>query len=63
MKSKEIRELKTKPKAELRKLVKESRERLRGLRFDLKAGKVKNVAELRTLKKDIARMLTFLNHD
>lgn len=56
-----IQELKTKPKAELLKLLREARGRLRSLRFDLEAGKVKNVAELRRLKKDIARLLTFLN--
>lgn len=61
MKKKSIQELKNKPKAELLKLLKEARERLRSLRFDLEAGKVKNVAELRKLKKDIARLLTFLN--
>lgn len=61
MKRKEVQELKTKPKAELQKMLKDARERLRSLRFDLEAGKVKNVAELRKIKKDIARILTFLN--
>lgn len=60
MKKKEIQELKTKPLAELQKLVKEWRERLRVLKFDLAAGKVKNVQELRKLHKDIARALTFM---
>ncbi len=54
--------MKTKPKAELQKLAKDARERLRSLHFDLEAGKVKNVAELRKLKKDVARILTFLNY-
>jgi ribosomal protein L29 len=63
MKKKEIQEVKIKPKAELQKMLKEARERLRSLRFDLEAGKVKNAAELRKLKKDIARIMTFLNHD
>ena len=53
-------ELKQKPKLELQKLLLDSRERLRSLRFDLASGKVKNVREIRTLKKDIARILTFL---
>ena len=60
MKKKEIQELKTKPVPELKKLLKEWRERLRVLKFDLAAGKVKNVEELRKLRKDIARALTFL---
>ncbi len=53
-----IQELKQKSKAEFPKLIQESRERLRQLRFDISAGKVKNVREIRQIKKDIARMLT-----
>ncbi len=60
MKRKEIQELKNKSTTELTVFVKEGRERLRGLKFDLAAGKVKDVGELRSLKKDIARALTFL---
>ncbi|OGY99261.1 MAG: 50S ribosomal protein L29 [Candidatus Liptonbacteria bacterium RIFCSPLOWO2_01_FULL_52_25] len=60
MKRKEIQELKTKPVAELLKMVKEGRERLRTMKFDLAAGKVKNVDNLRGLKRDIARALTFV---
>lgn len=60
MKKKEIRELKNKPAAELKKLLEESRSRLETLRFDLAAGKVKDVAEIRSLRKDVARILTFL---
>ncbi len=60
MKKKEIQELKTKPMPELMKLLKERRERLRVLKFDLAAGKVKNVEELRRLRKDIARIFTFM---
>ncbi|MBM3257082.1 MAG: 50S ribosomal protein L29 [Candidatus Liptonbacteria bacterium] len=59
MKKREIEQLKTKPVAELSKLIKESEEKLRKLRFDLEAGKVKNVAELRMIRKAIARMKTF----
>lgn len=61
MKKREIQELKTKPTAELKKAVKEARERLRALRFDLAAGKVKNVQEIHSTKKDIARALTFIH--
>ena len=55
-----IGELRQKSKPELQKLLTELRERLRQLRFDLAAGKVKNVREIRQIKKDIARILTML---
>lgn len=61
MKKREIQELKKRPIVELVRLLKEGRERLRSLKFDLAAGKVKNVKELRTLKKDLARLHTFIN--
>lgn len=53
-------ELRQKSKSELEKLLAENRERLRQLRFDLVSGKVKNVREIRKIKKDIARILTLL---
>ena len=62
MKKKEIQELKDKPPQELEKLLRDSRERLRSFRFNLAAGKVKNAGELLELKKNIARMLTFLKN-
>lgn len=55
-----ITELKQKSKAELQKTLIDSQERLRSLKFDLASGKVKNVREIRKLKKDIARVLTLL---
>lgn len=61
MKKKEIQELKLKPKAELEKLFRDGRNKLRVLKFDLQAGRVKSAQELRSLKKDLARILTFLN--
>ncbi|MEK7195402.1 MAG: 50S ribosomal protein L29 [Patescibacteria group bacterium] len=60
MKKREIQETKTKPAAELQKLLKDGREKLRSMKFDLVAGKVKNVREIRSLHKDIARISTFL---
>jgi len=51
-------ELKQENKEELKKLLQDDREKLRQLRFDLSAGKVKNVREIRNLKKEIARILT-----
>lgn len=53
-------ELRQKSQSELQKLLADNRERLRQLRFDLAAGKVKNVREIRMIKKDIARILTLL---
>jgi len=55
-------ELKRKTKSELQKLLQDSREKLRQLRFDLASGKVKNVREIRTIKKDIARILTIIRN-
>ena len=45
---------------ELKKTLQDNREKLRELRFNLKSGKVKNVREIRKIKKDIARILTTL---
>jgi len=61
MKKKEIQELKNKTAGELDHIIIDSGERLRTLRFDLAAGKVKNVNELHQTRKKIARAKTFLN--
>lgn len=60
MKKKDIQEMKNKSSAELQKVVVDGTECLRALRFDLAAGKVKNVGELREVRKQIARAKTFL---
>ena len=60
MKRRDIEQLKTKQVSELEKLVQEDQEKLRKLQFDLAAGKVKNVSELRVTRKNIARMLTYI---
>ena len=57
MKAKELRQ---KPKEELKKQLTDSREKLRLLRFDLAGGKVKNIREIREVKKTIARILTLM---
>lgn len=57
MKPKELRE---KTKEELENLLKEKKARLMKLRFELKEGKLKNVAEIKETKRDIARILTIL---
>ncbi len=61
MKSKDIKQLKNKPLPELRKNLADYREKLRKLRFDLAAGKVKNISEIKAIKKAIARILTIMN--
>ncbi len=53
-----IIELRQKSPKELQRILEENMEKLRQLRFDLISGKVKNVREIRMLRKDIARILT-----
>lgn len=60
MKKKDLEQLKTKSKAELAKMLGELKDRLWNLKKDLVAGKVKNVREIREIKKNIARILTFI---
>lgn len=54
-------ELRQKTEKEIKQMLQTLREKSRQLRFDLSAGKVKNVKELREVKKDIAKILTILN--
>ena len=58
--SMKINELRQKSKSELQKILLDDREKLRQLRFDLATGKVKNVREVRKIRKDIAKILTML---
>jgi large subunit ribosomal protein L29 len=53
-----IAELRQKNPEELKNLLIQKREKLRFLRFGLSSGKIKNVREIRQVKKDIARILT-----
>ncbi len=55
-----IAEIRKKSGSELEKLLGELRRKLRALRFDLVSGKVKNIREIRKIKKNIARILTIL---
>lgn len=61
MKKSEFQELKNNPKDVLHKNLQDSRVHLRSLKFDLASGKIKNVAEIHKVKKDIARILTVIN--
>ena len=53
--------MKNKADGELMRLVKDKNEELRALRFDLAAGKVKDISQIRDMKKQVARMKTFMN--
>lgn len=56
-----INELKQKSEAELKKLLQESREKLRELKFKIASKQLKKVREVRSVKKLIAKILTLLN--
>jgi large subunit ribosomal protein L29 len=61
MKKKEIQELKRRSPEELAHLIQDDSEKLRALRFDLAAGKVKDISQIHEAKKKIARMKTFIH--
>lgn len=60
MKKQDFQQLKSKSHAEMQKELRESKEKLRDLKFDLAAGKVKNVSEIKKLKKVVARLSTLI---
>ena len=55
-----FKELKDKSVGELNQLLKLDREKLRELRFKVAAKQIKNVREIRVLRKTIARILMLL---
>ena len=57
----EFKELKKKKEGELQKLLAESRDKLRDLRFKVASKQLKNVREIKTVKIMIANILTLLN--
>ncbi|KKR10213.1 MAG: 50S ribosomal protein L29 [Parcubacteria group bacterium GW2011_GWA2_39_18] len=57
-----IKELQNKNESELKKTLFDLREELRVVRFNLSYGQVSNVAKIKKIKKDIARVLTVLNN-
>jgi ribosomal protein L29 len=61
MKSLKMKDITTKTKADLAKMVGEKREAIRAFRFGGAGAKTKNVKEARTLRKDIARLMTVMN--
>ncbi|MGC9968706.1 MAG: 50S ribosomal protein L29 [Minisyncoccia bacterium] len=61
MKKKDVQELKHRPIEELVHLITDANEKLRALKFDLAAGKVKDITEIKELKKKVARIKTFIH--
>jgi ribosomal protein L29 len=61
MKKKEIQELKNRPVDELDHMANAANEKLRALSFDLAAGKVKDISQIRELKRKVARIKTFIH--
>lgn len=57
----ELKELKTKSEAELHRLLAESRDQLRELRFKDASRQLKDVRDIREVKKLIAQILTLLH--
>jgi len=55
-----VTELRKRDKKELTKDLESLKENLGGLRLKLAANKLKNVREIRNMKKDIARILTVI---
>ena len=61
MKAKEeLKELKLKSETELNRLLVSSREKLRDLRFKVTQNQLKNIREVRMIRKKIAKILTIL---
>ncbi len=58
MKRQDLQQYRTKTSAQITEEVQHLRERLSALRFDLAAGKVKNLREIHTIKRSIAQLLT-----
>ncbi len=57
----DIKELKTKTISELHNILSDSRDKLRELRFKDSSKQLKNVREIRVIKKKIAKVLTLIN--
>ncbi len=57
----DFKELKKKKESDLHKILAESRDKLRDLRFKDANKQLKNVREIRVVRETIARVLTLLN--
>ncbi|MFH0712766.1 MAG: 50S ribosomal protein L29 [Candidatus Jorgensenbacteria bacterium] len=61
MKKKELENFKNKTMIEIDKEIRECQEKLLNLKMDLSLGKVKNIHEIKELKKSVAQLLTIKN--
>lgn len=62
MKAKEeLKELKLKSVSDLQKLLNSNREKLRELRFKVSQNQLKNIREVRVIRKKIAQVITLIN--
>ena len=61
MKKKDIQDLKHRSVDQLAAMAEEASTKLRGLKFDLAAGKVKDISEIHETRKKIARIKTFIH--
>ena len=57
----EYKELKNKKESDLHRILSDSREKLRDLRFKDASKQLKNVREIRVVRKTISNILTLLN--
>lgn len=55
--------MRQKTKKELKDLLSENRRKLGQFKFDLASKKIKNVGQIKELRRDIARVLTILKND
>ncbi|MDO8524232.1 MAG: 50S ribosomal protein L29 [bacterium] len=55
-----LKELSKLSKDDLQKSLREKQENLRVFRFDLAAGKIKDIRQIRTSRRNIARILTLI---
>ncbi|MBT4121632.1 50S ribosomal protein L29 [bacterium] len=56
----ELKEFRTKTEKELKKLLAQNREKLRSLRFSVSSKQLKNIREIRIVRKEVSRILTVL---
>lgn len=58
-----VKELKSRDPRELSKMLIQEQSKLRELRFKLAGAQVKNVQEIKVVKKNVARILTTINQN
>ena len=57
----DFKDIQKKKKEDLKKLLSEKQSELKELKFKVQANELKNVRSVRTLKREIAKILTVLN--